>query len=151
MCIRDSGWVGVMLSANRIVRVFAYSAIARLTTQFGVRRMCIVAAITATVSTGLYGVSQGPSTMLLARILWGLTYATLVLATLSYAIESRQSAGTRVGVGQAIQRVGPILALLMGTWLVGKVGPNTVFVILAVPTLLAICLLYTSPSPRDRG
>jgi MFS family permease len=107
-------WVGVMLSANRIVRVFAY------------------------------GISQGPALMLAARILWGLTYATLVLATLSYAIEYRERAGTRIGVGQAIQRLGPIAALLFGAWLVGKVGPNSVFFVLAIPTALAIPLAMTA-------
>jgi len=139
------GWVGIMLSANRIVRVFAYGIIARLTRTIGIRNMCIAAACTATLSTAAYGFGQGPTTILAARLLWGLTYATLVLATLSYAIESRQSAGMRVGVGQSIQRVGPILALLFGAWLVGHVGPNTVFLILAVPTLLAIPIALTLP------
>ena len=138
-------WVGIMLSANRIVRVFAYGAIARLTQRIGVRSMCIAAAITATVSTAIYALGHGPATMLSARILWGLTYATLVLATLSYAMEVRESAGTRVGVGQAIQRVGPILALLLGAWLVGKVGPNNVFLILSVATMLAIPIALTLP------
>ncbi|MGB0412279.1 MAG: hypothetical protein ACPGFA_11870, partial [Pikeienuella sp.] len=73
-------WVGVMLSANRFVRVFAYGLIARLTQRFGARRMCIAAAVGATVSTALYGFGQGPAVMLFARVLWGLTYAVLVLA-----------------------------------------------------------------------
>lgn len=150
------GWVGVMLSANRIVRVFAYGAIAQLTNAVGIRKMCIAAAVTATLSTAIYGIGHGPGALLFARVLWGLTYATLVLATLSYAIESRDSAGMRVGIGQSIQRVGPILALLFGAWLVGKVGPNTVFLILAVPTLLAVPVALwalpesVKPKVRDR-
>ncbi len=138
-------WVGIMLSANRIVRVFAYGFIAQLTQLLGVRNMCLTAAVTAVISTALYGVSQGPALMLFARVLWGLTYATLVLATLSYAIESRQNAGTRIGVGQGIQRIGPIAALLFGAWLVGKVGPNSVFIILAIPTALAIPFALSLP------
>ena len=138
-------WVGVMLSANRIVRVFAYGAIAKLTHTLGVRQMCIAAAITATLSTALYGIVQGPTLMLAARILWGLTYATLVLVCLSYAIEARERAGTRVGVSQAIQRTGPVFALFSGAWLVNYVGPNTVFLILAIPTALAIPLALTLP------
>ena len=117
-------WVGVMLSANRLVRVFAYGLIARMTVAIGVRRMCIGAAITATISTAMYGLGQGPAVILAARILWGLTYAVLVLATLSYAVEYRQKVGTRVGTGQAIQRIGPILALFGGAWLVGDGRPG---------------------------
>ncbi len=146
-------WVGVMLSANRIVRIFAYGMIASLTRRFGVRLMCVSAAIIATLSTALYGFGQGPGILLLARLLWGLTYATLVLVTLSYAMEYREKAGTRVGVGQAIQRIGPITALLFGAWLVGQVGPNMVFIILAIPTALAIPIALTLPggvSPKDK-
>lgn len=95
-------WVGVLLSANRFVRVFAYGVIARLTHAIGVRNICLISAVTATASTALYGVGQGPVVLLFARILWGLTYAALVLATLSYAVTYRSRVGTRVGVGQAI-------------------------------------------------
>jgi DHA1 family inner membrane transport protein len=138
-------WVGVMLSANRFVRVFAYGSIARLSHAVGVRRMCIGGAVLATLSTGLYGLAQGPAAMLAARILWGLTYAGLVLANLSYAVQFRERAGTRVGVSQAIQRVGPILALFGGAWLVGHVWPNMAFLVLAVPTALAILIAFSLP------
>lgn len=141
-------WVGVMLSANRFVRVFAYGAIARLTHAIGVRNMCILAAVGATISTVLYGVGQGPLIILTARILWGLTYASLVLATLSYALKHRARVGTRVGVGQAIQRVGPILALFGGTWLVGSIGPQMVFFVLAVPTALSILIAFSLPKKQ---
>ncbi len=138
-------WVGVMLSANRFIRVFAYGTIARLTYAVGIRRMCIGAAICATASTALYGIAEGPVMMLVARILWGLTYASLVLATLSYAVAFRSSAGTRVGVSQAIQRAGPILALFGGAWLVGQVGPNAAFIVLAAPTALAVLIALSLP------
>ena len=138
-------WVGVMLSANRFVRVFAYGLIARMTYAIGVRRMCVWAAVIATLSTALYGIGQGPVVILIARILWGLTYAALILVTLVYSVESRSQVGVRVGVGRAIQRLGPILALFIGAWLVGLVGPNDTFLILAVPTALAIPIAMTLP------
>lgn len=141
-------WVGVMLSANRFVRVFAYGVIARLTHALGVRTMCIIAAICATISTALYGVGQGPEIILFARILWGLTYAVLVLATLSYALEYRTGVGKRVGVGQAIQRIGPILALFGGAWLVGVMAPSTVFIVLAFPTALSILIALSLPKEK---
>jgi DHA1 family inner membrane transport protein len=138
-------WVGVMLSANRFVRVFAYGIIARMTYAIGVRRMCVGAAVVATISTALYGFGQGPATILIARISWGLSYAALLLVTLAYAVEYRSQVGVRVGVGRAIQRVGPIVALFIGAWLVGFVGPTTAFLILAVPTALAIPVALTLP------
>ena len=142
-------WVGVMLSANRFVRVFAYGLLAQMTQAVGVRRMCMLTAVTATGTTALYGIGQGPAVILFARVLWGLTYAVLVLATLSYAVEYRSQIGTRVGVGQAIQRIGPILALFGGAWMVGVFGPNTTFVMLAIPT--AVSLLIAFKLPKARG
>lgn len=150
------GWVGVLLSANRFVRVFAYGVIARATYAIGVRRMCFAAATCAVISTAIYGFGQGPAVLLFGRILWGLTYAALLLVTLAYAVEFRHQAGTRVGVSRAIQRSGPVLALLGGTWLVGTVGPNMAFVVLAGLTVLAIPLALTLPryqgpeTQRDR-
>ena len=138
-------WVGVMLSANRFVRVFAYGLIARLAIGLGLRKTCFWAAVTATISTVAYGLVEGPALLLVARILWGLTFASLVLATLSYALEFREKVGTRVGVGQAIQRIGPILALFGGAWLVGQSGPQMAFIILAIPTALGIFIAFKLP------
>ena len=140
------GWVGVLLSANRFVRVFAYGLIARVIYRFGARQTCLGAAVVATITTAIYGIGQDPVVLLLSRILYGLTYAALVLITLSYAIELRSEAGFRVGISRTIQRIGPIFALLIGTWLVGLVGPKNVFIILAFATTLAIPLSLALPS-----
>jgi MFS transporter, DHA1 family, inner membrane transport protein len=138
-------WVGILLSANRFVRVFAYGLVAQITTALGPRRMCIAAAIGAVVSTAVYGVGEGEFVLLLARALWGIAYAILVLVTLAYAVEERAGAGARVGWSRAIQRVGPIIALLGGAWLTQLVGPRMVFVVLAGITLLAIPLAMGLP------
>ena len=140
------GWVGVLLSANRFVRVFAYGLIARVIYRFGARQTCLGAAVVATITTAIYGIGQDPVVLLISRILYGLTYAALVLITLSYAIELRSEAGFRVGISRTIQRIGPIFALLIGTWLVGLVGPKHVFIILAFVTTLAIPLSLALPS-----
>ena len=140
------GWVGVLLSANRFVRVFAYGLIARGIYRFGARQTCLGAAVVATITTAIYGIGHDPVVLLLSRILYGLTYAALVLITLSYAIELRSEAGFRVGISRTIQRIGPIFALLIGTWLVGLVGPKNVFIILAFATTLAIPLSLALPS-----
>ena len=94
----------------------------------------------ATSSTAIYGLSNGFLPLFLARIVWGIAYAILVLSTLAYAIQYRAKAGTRVGTSQAIQRLGPILSLLLGTWLVTQVGPSKVFILLAIPTSLGIII-----------
>ena len=142
-------WVGVLLSANRFVRVFAYGQVARLTAAVGVRPMCIAATVASVIATGLYGLGRGEAVLLGARVLWGLAYAVLVLVTLAYAVEHRSGVGARIGWSRAIQRLGPIAALLAGGWLTGVLGPRTVFVVLAAATALALPLALSLPRERD--
>ena len=72
--------VGILLAANRIVRIFIYTLISKLVTFFGARTLCVIAAIMATVSTCLYGIGSGFFPLLCARILWGIAYAILLLS-----------------------------------------------------------------------
>ena len=144
-------WVGALLSVNRFVRVFAYGLVARCTEAFGLRRMCIVACVGAVLSTALYWAGEGTALLLFARILWGLAYAVLVLVTLGYAVEHRPSAGVRVGWSRAIQRIGPVGALLAGGWLAAELGPRAVFLVLAGVTCIAVPLAWSLPPDRRAG
>ena len=144
-------WVGVLLSANRFVRVFAYGRIAMFGQRYGLRRLCIVALLAAIVSTALYGLATGAAALLFARILWGLAFAALLLVTLGYAVHDRARVGSRLGWSRAIQHVGPILALVAGAWLTGFLGPRTVFVWLALLTATAIPLALSLPVDRTGG
>lgn len=142
------GWVGILLSANRIVRVFAYGLIARASARFGQRNACIAATLAAVASTAGYGLAEGEFWLLMTRVTWGLAYAALVLVTLAYAVTDRASVGARVGWSRAIQRGGPILALLGGAWLTNLVGPREVFLWLALATLFALPLALSLPFPE---
>lgn len=142
-------WVGVLLSANRFIRVFAYGLVARASASVGLRWACIGAAVASVVATSAYGLGDGPVVLLLARVLWGVAYAALVLITLGYAVGERAGAGGRIGWSRAIQRIGPVVALLAGSWLTATLGPRQVFVLLAGVTALAIPV--AASLPRDRG
>lgn len=139
-------WVGILLSANRFVRVFAYGLIARITLAFGARLMTIVAVLGASASTLMYGLVDGGWGLLAARSLWGLCFATLVLAALSYATTDASRAGTRVGVSQSVQSIGPLMVLFGGTWLVTFIGPREVFVWLGLATLAALPIAFSLPA-----
>ena len=137
--------VGILLAANRVVRIFIYTLISKLVAIYGARALCIIAAIMATVSTCLYGISTGFFPLLCARVLWGIAYAILLLSTLAYAVTQKSEAGTRIGTSQAIQRIGPIISLLLGTWLVSVLSPDKVFLVLALPTSISIFIALTLP------
>ena len=94
-------WVGVLLSTNRFVRIVSYGAIAQATTAFGLRLATIVACIGGASSTVMYWLFDGGWLLLVARLLWGLSFAGLTLTTLAYAVADRRRAGTRVGLSRA--------------------------------------------------
>ena len=140
-------WVGVLLAANRIIRTFSYGAIALVGERIGMRNLCIIASVTAVVSTAMYAMFQGWAPLLAARILWGLSYGALLLVALGYAASDRARTGSRVGVSRAVEQVGPLLALTVGAWLAGVVGPREVFFYLAVVTCPAALFAIMLP-PR---
>ncbi len=43
--------VGFLLAVNRIIRIFAYGLIAELAQRIGLKNLCLIAALTATLST----------------------------------------------------------------------------------------------------
>jgi MFS family permease len=146
-------WVGILLSANRLVRIVAYGAIARATQRLGVRRATIATACTGALSTLMFGLFEGGPILLLARLMWGLSFATLTLICLAYAVEDRKRAGARVGLSRAIQQAGPALALTAGAWLAGAAGPQTAFLVIGLASFIAVPFAMTLPretKPADR-
>ena len=142
-------WVGVLLSANRFVRIVSYGPIARATTAFGLRNATIVACIGGASSTVMYWLFDGGWLLLVARLLWGLSFAGLTLTTLAYAVADRRRAGTRVGLSRAIQQFGSLFALTAGAWIAGQFGPKSAFLFLGLASFLA--LPFALALPRERA
>jgi MFS family permease len=69
------GLVGVVLSANRIVRILGYGWLSAATRRFGMRALTASAAAGAAGSTIAYGVFPGFLPLLVARLVWGMAYA----------------------------------------------------------------------------
>ena len=80
-------------------------------------------AFTGAASTVMFGAFDGGPVLLLARLMWGLSFAALTLICLAYAVDDRKQAGARAGLSRAIQQAGPALSLTAGGWLAGAAGP----------------------------
>ena len=116
--------VGFLLAVNRIIRTFAYGLIADLAERIGLKKMCLIAALSATVSTAGYGFFEGEILLTLSRMVWGLSFAALLLVTLSYAAANPSKTGTRIGLSRSVEQVGPLLAMTVGAWLAAIAGPR---------------------------
>ena len=138
-------WVGILLSANRFVRIVTYGAIAHATTTYGVRTATIVACVGGASSTVMYWMFDGGWALLCARLLWGMSFAALTLTTLAYAVADRRRAGTRVGWSRAIQQFGSVLSLTAGAWLAGQAGPKAAFLFLGLASFAALPLALVLP------
>ena len=130
--------VGVLLSLNRWIRLLANSAVAHLGERIGPHALMIAAAVGSAVSTALYGLVEDATVQIFARILWGISFASLNLATLAYAVSDRANAGKRVGASRAAIGIVQAMSLVGGAWIVLQVGPRSVFVIYGALTLVAL-------------
>jgi MFS family permease len=130
--------VGVLLSLNRWIRLLANSGVAAIGEKVGPQALMIAAATGAAIATTVYGLVESAAIQIAARILWGMSYAALNLATLAYAVSDRANAGKRVGTSRAAIGVVQAMSLVGGAWLVLQVGPRSVFLIYGALTLVAL-------------
>ena len=138
-------WVGVLLAANRIIRIFTLGPIALLAQRTSSRNLAIVGAVLSTISTLIYGLGEGPTILLAARLLWGLSFATLTLVIFSYAVSDRTKAGTNMGWSRAIHSIGPSLVLLIGPWAAVEMGAQNIFICIGIITSLSLPIAFLLP------
>jgi MFS family permease len=130
--------VGVLLSLNRWIRLFANSGVAAIGEKVGPHTLMVAAAIGSVVSTTLYGLVESAAVQIAARMLWGISYASLNLATLAYAVSDRSNAGKRVGASRAAIGMVQALSLVGGAWIALQVGPRSVFLVFGTLTLVSL-------------
>lgn len=140
---------GLLLAANRLVRIAGYGWVARGYERFGPRAACLAAAAGAVASTFGYALLSGVGLLLVARLLWGLSFAAMNISTQALATAEARSASRRSGRSRSIIAAGPMLGLLAGAVLADVAGPRTVFVVLGIIGLLG--LPVASRLPRGRG
>jgi MFS family permease len=136
----DLAWAGVLLAANRIVRIFAYTQIARLTAWLGVRRAATGASIGAVLATVAFAVNSDPYSQLAARVIWGLTFATINLVTFAYAASVPSQTGRRLGTCRATIGISVTFTLLAGCAAVDWIGAPALFAIATLITLACVPL-----------
>ena len=140
-------WTGVLLSANRIIRLFAYPLLPRLATT-GLRRFTIVAAALGGLTTLAFAVASGAWLLLASRIAWGVVFGALSLSTLAYATEWSEVAGRRVGLSLALREVGPLSSLTLGAAAVSLAGVRPALAALGMLSLAGVVVAMRLPELR---
>ena len=143
-------WVGVLLSANRIIRLVVYPYLARAAAT-GLRRFTVTAAAAGAFSTLAFAFGQGAWVLLASRLVWGSVFGALSLSTLAYATVRHEEAGRRVGVSLSLRELGPLFALTFGAAGTTVLGLRPALGILGVLSLGGVFLATLLPDPEIAG
>ena len=137
--------VGLLLAANRLVRIVGYSWVANFYARRGARAACLLAAGGAAVSTLGYALFTGVWALLLARLLWGISFAAMNIAVHALPTSERSGATRRSGWSRSIIAAGPMIGLVGGAVFSGIVGPRLVFAVLAGVALIGLVFAWRLP------
>jgi MFS family permease len=140
---------GLLLAANRLVRIAGYGWVARYYSRPGPRLACLFAAIGSVLATLGYALLSGVWALLAARLLWGLSFAAMNIATQALATAEPAGAARRSGRMRAVIAAGPVGGLLGGAAVSQIAGPRAAFLVLAAAALLAIPFALRLPGEGE--
>ena len=136
---------GLLLAANRLVRIIGYGWVARFYERRGARDACLLAVLAAAVASLGYALLPGLWWLLPMRLLWGLAFAAMNIATQALATVEASRAARRNGTARAIIATGPMIGLILGAVLAELAGPHVVFLGLAAVSLCALPIAWGLP------
>ncbi|MFF7707099.1 MFS transporter [Pseudomonas sp. NPDC007930] len=137
---------GVLLAANRLVRIFGYSHVLRFYGRHGDRPTLMLAAGAALCCAIGNAWFSGFAALLVLRLVWGLCFAALNLSTQVLATAEPTGAARRSGQSRALIALGPMLALPLGALASEAIAPRAVFWVLALACAVGVCLAHRLPS-----
>lgn len=148
------GMVGVLLSANRIVRLVSNPIAGWVVTRLGVRGPFVTALFVAALTTAAYASGLGFVVLLLARAVWGICWSFLRLGGYLAALEAAHEGnrGYYLGFFNGVVRMGSFVAVLTGGFLTDLLGfETTVFLFTAVSLVGAVAVLRERPPAAPPG
>ncbi len=142
--------VGLMLSANRAIRIFINSPYGFIIERLPRRRMLVPSLFVGAIAVFLYTVT-GFWPMLIGRLLWGVAWAGLTLGgtTVILDIAADDNRGQLVGRLQMWFFIGVGVSSLLGGMLFDAIGYRPTFILCAL-VMLAGALLWLIFLPETR-
>ena len=132
-------FVGILLSANRFVRLLSNAWASATFERWGARAPFIGAVLVGLLSTLLYGAGWGFVAFLGARLLWGLAWSGLRQGGYEAIWHGGSTVkGRLTGILWGIVRLGSALSVLGGGLLYDRVGYTATIFSIAVMTAFAI-------------
>jgi MFS family permease len=142
--------VGILLAANRLVRILGYGWVARLYGNRGPRLACTLASVGSVLATAGYFLFSGLWALLAARLVWGLSFAAMNIAVHALPTSEIAGAARRSGWSRSIVACGSMLALAAGGVGAHFFGPRIVFAVLATVALVSLPFALRLPKTPER-
>ena len=136
---------GLLLAANRLIRIVGYGWIARIYASHGARTVCTMAAASAVVSTLIFAFFTGLWILLVGRLMWGLSYAAMNVANQALPTAVLDGAIQRNARARSIIALGPTLSLVIGAPLTLAIGPNAIFLVFGIVACVALVFARRIP------
>ncbi|MDR1686440.1 MAG: MFS transporter [Desulfovibrio sp.] len=150
----NSLWeVGIILAANRIVRLPLNPPVGRLYTLISERTGILVAVFLATATTLTYGFASSFPVWLAARCLWGAAWTLLRLGSLFciLRVSTPDNRGRCTGLYNGLYRLGSLVGMLCGGFIADAVGlRGTALIFAAVTAPAIVCALLLIPAGGQR-
>ncbi len=151
-----SFWIGLALSINRFIRLGSNAFAALVYQRFGLRWPFVASIAAGALTTLAYGLGSGLAVLLLARIVWGVSYSHMRLAAhlTAFGVGTSAMRGRLMGFFNSGQRLGSLIAVTAGAALFQLTSREITFTALACVGLLAVIIAAKVPNirpPRTRA
>jgi MFS family permease len=145
------GLVGVILSANRFIRLLSNPWAGSVCDRFGYARPFTVALLLGAMTTAIYGLASGFWLLFVARVLWGVSWSFLRVGGLGTVLEhaTDHDRGLLMGFFLGISRLGSLVAVALGGVLTDVLGYRPTLLLFAL--LSASAAVITGPSGERRA
>lgn len=142
-------FVGLLLSANRLVRLLSNTWASTLFERFGPRLPFLAAAVLGFFTALAYGAQGGVVVFVLARLAWGVAWSGLRQGGYQAVWTGGPGvAGRLMGLLWGIIRLGSAISVVIGGWVFDRYGYRSAVLVIAAITALAIPLAWAVRWPQ---
>lgn len=139
--------VGILLSANRFIRLPLNPVISWLYSKMSIRTGLLFSLLIAGTTTILYGWAQGFVFWLVLRCIWGIAWSILRLGAYYMIVEvsTADNRGQNMGSFNGLSRIGGLVGMLGGGFFVEWFGIRDVTFVFGLLAFLALPLILRIP------
>jgi MFS family permease len=145
------GFVGILLSVNRFIRLLSNSWAGSVCDRLGYARPFTAALLLGAATTAVYGLASGFWLLFVARVLWGVSWSFLRVGGLGTVIRhaSAHDRGLLMGFFLGISRLGSLVAVALGGLLTDALGYRPTLLLFAALSAMAAAISAPSGGRTD--